>query len=302
MTVPTRGFCHSVFLLTYAANIRSCTTFDDWINTAKGLPTVMTAQLDLRSDAEQLQTIGLAEMTEDRIVIDQRLVDAGVAANDDTLIGIAKVLLAGDTPRWLATAVSDDVLRWELVPDHDSDDLAWIGNSLGPVLIGLHHQNRSSEAFRLWLGQLGENCVVSSEIEKGRTVNHVSLISDYFGYDVESSDGESQTFIEVKTTMATRPDTFFITKNETRKAAQFESQWKLVQIVIDHNAITKDVVTANDVKTARTLRPETMLSLIPTDTDTGEWIDSAKVTAPQSAWIPEDLQIPSTWRFKGYRT
>ena len=135
----------------------------------------------------------------------------------------------------------------------------------------------------------------------GRYVSHVSLISDAFGYDIESASGQSRYYIEVKTTLETRAETFFITKNETQKAAGLKDQWRLVQIVLTPEAITQEEITGVHVIEARALDSSTLLSLIPVDKDTGIWVDSAVIRPPSSAWTAEVLNLPDDWHFGGYR-
>lgn len=301
MTIPTRGLCYSVFILTYLAKTKVCENRKEWVDAAREVPTIMTSALALEPAAIYLENIGLASIGGSRVVVEPRLVAAGETANTTTLAAIAKVLMGVDPPGWLTTAVFNDELRWEFVPTSDGEDLAWLEDLLVPLLCDLRRSQDESEEFRSWLGKVGENLVVASEEGRGRDVRQVSLISDAFGFDIESRSLESRYCLEVKTTLESRSDTFFITKNETRKAAEIRDQWKLIQVVLTPVAITQEQITAAHVREVRALDASTVLSLLPIDTDTGIWIETAEISPPRRAWTQEALHLPEDWLFPGYR-
>jgi hypothetical protein len=59
VTLPTRGFCHAVFLLAQSVRFRQRDGLEDWVRTARQMPTVMASALALEFVAKELLTLNL---------------------------------------------------------------------------------------------------------------------------------------------------------------------------------------------------------------------------------------------------
>lgn len=302
MTIPTRGMCHSVFLLAYAARTKPRRNTNEWVAGAQRLPTLMAEALGLNEAANLLRAEGLAWSEQESIMVDQRLVHAGSVATAETLGAIAKVLLQAAPPPWVKHAIRGGKVRWELVPSADARDLVWLGDLLEPLLLDLQHDTEESDRFRTWLGGVGESFLVASETARGAKVRHVALVSDAFGYDVESVLDAERLLIEVKTTVERNAGTFMVTKNEARSAATLAPDWVLMQVILKHSAIVDEHITLDHVVAVRSLRTARLEPLLPRDTPNGEWTGSARITAPDDAWTIDDYVAPTSWSVDGYRS
>lgn len=298
---PTRGFCHSVFLLVQAASVKPRQTVNSWVEAARRSPTFMASAFDLESTAQTLLQLDLARVECNIVRIDHRLNSAGRYASIETLALIARVLLDCRRPQWLAVSVKNGAVLDEWVPTSEQRDLEWLGDLRNPILIDLHSDCDDVERFREWLGGVGERLVVAIERQRGRTVRHVARISDAFGFDIESSGTDGRICLEVKTTLESGADRFFITKNEALTAATLRKEWCLLQVVMDPTAATEAVVTRTQVRCVRLLRANEVLKLLPIDSSTGEWIDSARISPLPTSWADWAFEIPSSWCDSGYR-
>ena len=192
------------------------------------------------------------------------------------------------------------VVRSELIPTADEQALAWLEDLRDPLLFDLKDQNEEVANFRDWLGRVGESIVVESERQQGRRVRQVSLISDSYGFDVESIDDTGRRCIEVKTALESTRSRFFISKNEVTKAATFHKEWHLVQVILRQDALADELITNEHIFHSRTLEATSMIELVPTDTETGVWVDSARITPPKDDWSTWELSVPACWCFPGY--
>lgn len=70
------------------------------------------------------------------------------------------------------------------------------------------------QAYNILLGLMGEKLVVKYLEQNSYKVNHISLINDTVGYDIEASKDDKTQYIEVKTTTKEFNTDFFISENE----------------------------------------------------------------------------------------
>jgi len=302
MTTPRRGLCHSVFLLTYTAQSKNRLTLTEWVAAARRIPTFMAGALAIDSAAQMLIEDGLASVDSKGVRVDDRLVEAGDEANTETLATIAAILLGVRPPPWFRTAVRRGSVAPEFIPTEDEESLRWLDNLRDPILLGLAARNEKDDSFRVWLGSLGERLVVDSERNQNRRVVHASRISDSFGYDIETEDGHSSWLLEVKTCLSSNKEHFYISKNEANRAHELAARWKLVQIVLDSTVTTGADVTVEHFVSARFLTADQLIGLLPKDTDTGLWIESARIAPPSSAWADWIVDVPPAWSYPGFRS
>lgn len=302
MTTPTRGLCHSVFLLTYSAQSKRRVSVSDWVAGARNTPTFMANALAIDSAAKMLQDYGLAVIDEDGVHIDAKLLKAGDEASTETLATIAAVLLRVQPPPWFKFAVRGGVVSPELIPTRDEDALCWLEDLRDPILLDVATKNHDEDGFRDWLGSLGEQLILASEKHIGRSVVHASKISDFFGYDIKSRSGEVTWHIEVKTALTTNSDHFYISKNEARRAQELAETWWLVQVIFDPASAAVNKVEKGHFLSVRSISAKHLVNLLPEDTNTGKWIENAHIRPTDEVWSGWEIKIPPSWSHPGFRS
>jgi hypothetical protein len=260
----------------------------------------MASALAIESAAQMLLDEGLAIVNENGVRVDYRLVEAGDEANTETLATIASILLREKLPRWFWPAVRSGNIAPEFIPTQDEESLNWLDNLRDPILLDIAAKKQREDTFRVWLGALGEKLVVDSERHQHRRVVHSSKISDAFGYDIETYYGQSISQIEVKTCLSSNTEHFFISKNEANKAQQLAATWKLVQVIFDPIVTTIDNVTIEHFVSARILSADQIFTLLPKDSETGLWIDSARITPRVELWSEWRIEPPLFWSYPGH--
>ena len=302
MNLPTRGLCHSVFLLAQSARVKRRKSIEEWIEAARRAPTIMASALAVDSVAEFLVSQRLAGIDEDGVSIDEDLVNAGAEACTETFAAIARIILHAKPPSWVSSAVIDGIVCSELIPTSDERALEWLEDLRDPLLIDIKKSNDQAGHFRAWLGAVGESLVVTSERQSGRSVTQVSRISDSIGFDIDSLGPGGRRCIEVKTSLESTAERFFISRNETSKALSLGVNWYLVQIILRSNTATDDQITPAHVVGSRLLKASDLLQMLPSDTITGVWMDSARIMPPKEAWGAWNLVPNLVWRVPGYRS
>jgi hypothetical protein len=261
----------------------------------------MASALAIDSAAQILLDDGLAVVNEKGVHVDQRLVEAGDEANTETLATIASILLGEKLPRWFWPAVRSGNIAPEFIPTQDEESLNWLDNLRDPILLDIAAKKQRDDTFRVWLGALGEKLVVDSERHQHRRVVHSSKISDAFGYDLETHNGQSACQIEVKTCLSSNAEHFYISKNEANRARQLAATWKLVQVIFDPVVATIANVTIEHFLSARIFSADQISKLLPKDTATGLWIDSARITPQVHLWSKWRIELPCFWSYPGHR-
>lgn len=297
--LPTRGTCHGVFLLTHSARTGPRRSVEEWIAFARSMPTVMAVAVDLDNLASALCASGLASLHNGAIVIAPALAALEPVASDDVLMAIAGILLSATPPAWLHASVRTNGFFPEYVPTTELNSLKWLGDSLEPILSGAKHDDEADDAFRSWLGSLGESLILSTERHAGADARQVSLISDHFGYDVDSQRPRRYR-LEIKTSVVGSERRFFITRNEVNTAKKNPKEWFLVQVILKPEAVTAQRVTRDHVHLVRQLDGGSLVRSVPLDSAHSRWIDSAEVSTEHLSWVPYELgaNLPPQWCFK----
>jgi hypothetical protein len=259
----------------------------------------VTVAVDLENLASALCASDLASLQNDMIVIAPTLAVLEPVANDEVLMAIARILLTAAPPPWLHASVGTNGFFPEYVPTTELDSLKWLGDSLEPILSDAKDDEEADDAFRSWLGSLGESLILSTERQAGADARQVSLISDHFGYDVDSQR-DRRYRLEIKTSVVGSERRFFITRNEVNTAKKNPNEWFLVQVILKPEAVTAHSVTREHVHLVRQLDSGSLVTSVPLDSAHSRWIDSAEVSTENLSWVSYELveHIPAQWCFK----
>lgn len=298
--LPTRGTCYGVFLLAHSARSAARHSFAEWVSFAKGSPTVMAAAIDLDAVGHGMFECGLARVDGGRVVLHERLAALDRIATDEVLTAIASLLLEVGGPAWVRGSMAGGRFCPELAPSAELDALGWLGEDLEPLLAGVKRRDEGDDAFRTWLGMAGESLVVATERHLGASVRHVSLISDHFGYDVESNRGGRRR-VEVKTSVVGTEHRLFLTRNEVTSAGRYGGEWFLVQVVLEPEALTAAVLTREHVHDVRQLAGSSVIEVLPRDSEHCRWVETVELATPNLNWSPyfPDRGMPEQWQFGG---
>jgi hypothetical protein len=298
--LPTRGTCHGIFLLTHSARSGCRRSIEEWVGFAKSMPTVMAAAVDLESVATVLCASGLATVKDHRVVIAPNLAALEPVASDEVFMAIAAIFLAANPPPWLHASVGAGHFYPEYVPTSELSSLRWLEDALEPLLAGVKREDEAENAFKVWLGALGESLIISTERQAGAVARQVSLISDHFGYDVESLRPRRYR-LEVKTSIHGSEKRFYITRNEVNMAKKNPEEWFLVHVVLKPEAVTAKSVTRDHVHLIRQLASGSLVAIVPVDSAHSRWIESAEVFTENLSWMSYELaaHIPPQWQFNG---
>jgi hypothetical protein len=299
--LPTRGTCHGVLLLAHAARSGIRRSFDEWISFAKDAPTFMAAALDLNAIGRAMCKFGMANLDAGSVELCRPLLLLDDTVTDEALTVIAFLLLRVNNPPWLNAAVANGKFLPEFVPSSDFKAIDWLGDNLNLFAASAVHSSEDDDAFRSWLGMVGESLIVAIERSAGSSVRHVSLISDRFGYDVESVSGRSCR-LEVKTSVVGSAHRLFLTRHEVDSAVRFGCEWLLVQVILAPEALIADHVTRHHVHKVRMLNSPHLVNAMPTDSRHCRWVDTVELRTECLKWTPYTTkQIPESWVFRGAR-
>ena len=281
--IPSRGTCHGVFLLASSASWADFSSIATWVDDTRRLPTYLAGALDLWRIAQWLIDLGLVTIAGGRVVLGQELRSVLGDLTEDRLLMIARMLLQKSPPDWLSGAFDGEQVASEFIPLFESQQLAWMGDALEPLLVHVRNGLVEDLGFRKWLGDVGEAFVVQAERASGNVVRHVSLVSDTYGYDVESQGRETRR-IEVKTSLSGRDNRFFLSKNEARVASRYQSDWYIVHVVLENRVRQSAVVSRADVVSVRVARSDAVVRVLPLDTAGARWTESAEVRTEALTW------------------
>ena len=295
--LPSQGRCHAAFLLAYSARLKPPDTRETWIRTALERATIMAAATDIPGTAEILLAADLA-WVEHSVVVDRRLLRVSERADYRSLAAIARLLLSRFPPSWIVSAVVDGEFLPEYVPDDDLQRLSWLGPDLAPIVLSVHDAITSAadDDLRKQIGNAGELAVISALERIGVAPNHVALVSDAYGYDIEHGSSQDLHRLEVKACVERTADRVIVTRNECEKAALYSSSWRLVQVCFASGVVVNGCATCADVLGIRELSAESLLSLAPAATNTFRWLNSAEFRPPQELWSESDLRVAADFR------
>jgi hypothetical protein len=218
-------------------------------------------------------------------------------------MAIASLLLGVTNPSWLHASMTTGHFCPELVPSAELNALGWLGEDIEPLLAGVKRHDEKGDAFRTWLGTVGESLVVAMERDIGASVRHVSLISDHFGYDVESIRSGRRRF-EVKTSVVGTEHRLFLTRNEVTSAARYAREWFVIQVILRPEALTAPNLTRRHVDKIRQLSSSSLIEVLPQDSKHCRWVETVELVTTQLNWAPylPDQGIPEQWQCEGAPT
>ena len=290
--LPSRGRCHAAFLLAYSIRLKPAATLEAWIAAALDRATIMAAATDIPGTAQILLAAELARV-ETSVVLDERLLRVSARADHRSLAVFARLLLSRFPPGWVVSAVVDGEFRPEYVPDADLQRLAWLGPDLAPIVLSVHRAitSASDAMVRKQIGDAGELAVVSALERIGIAPNHVSLVSDAYGYDIEYQSGQDLHQLEVKACVRSTAHRVIVTRNEYEKATALGSSWKLIQVCFASGIVVRKRATCADVLFIRELAACSLISLAPPSTDGFRWLQSAEFCPPHASWNESDLRV-----------
>lgn len=263
-----------------------------WIAAALEKPTHMAASLDLTGAAHLLLDVGLARI-QARVLTMRGLARLDRVADLTTLKGIARLLLVHRPPDWLRSAVIDERLASEFIPQDDLAAIEWLGDDLEPIIVDVHRQlyGVADERMRKLLGDAGELAVMSALRLQGRDPRHVALVSDRFGYDIELQANGGRHGVEVKTAVTNSAGRILVSRNEFEVAKRMGQRWKIVQVTFSSRVIARGQATAVDIETIRELSSEMLVNLAPVEPDTFRWAESGEFRPTEGAWSASDLVV-----------
>lgn len=298
---PSQGCCHGVFLLGYTAKLKEWQSIDDWVQAARNRLTFMSKALDLDHIAKRMLSLGLA-IFQDHVELDHSLELVLDQADKPTLQAIAKLLLKASPPSWLWFTVHEGRVAREYVPTSDLDNLVWMDPDLDTVLIDVYDTiaNREENHFRKAMGDAAELFVLAALRQTGAKPLHVSRLSDSYGYDIECREARIDR-IEVKAASQTSLESFHISRNEFEKSSGHGLEWRLVQIVFSTQAFVADRLQSSHIIAIRQLRHGALQELVPIDTPSFKWSESAQIFPPTDTWEPANISLDPSFSTAGFR-
>lgn len=297
--IPTHGAVSGVFLLAHAARNRNHEDLDAWIRTARDKSSYMARAVDLDGYAHEILRIGLAEMS-DVLRIDRELHNLAVRADRPSFMAISSLLLMRDSPHWIAQAVRDGRVFREFIPSDALRDMEWLEPFLDQLIVEVaarldcYHL----ESLREALGRAGELVVLAAA--EGACALHVADLSNSYGYDIEIQTTPTQR-LEIKSTTKANKGSFHLSRNEFDKCRYYGNEWRLVQVIFDSSVFTDDSIAASHVLAIRELAGSELLLLVPPDSGTFRWTDSAVIHPPIDAWQNSTFKVPAGLHLPGIR-
>ncbi|MGH9117132.1 MAG: protein NO VEIN domain-containing protein [Acidimicrobiales bacterium] len=211
------------------------------------------------------------------------------ALPDDVAIELLlQELLASDPPLWIYAAVGEEGVRWENVPDDDTQALERVIDDPDRREAMLLALGRVVDESRMRaLGSAGEEVVVAAcrahLIDRGRQdlaahVERVSLRSDQLGYDITSPDtGGRRHRLEVKANQGMPGFFDFLLSRNEATVGRRDTSWALV-------AVRKNL--AGELEVVGWCRASSIEPSLPTDgSPAGRWA-SVRISLADNVFIP----------------
>ncbi|WP_128911005.1 protein NO VEIN domain-containing protein [Granulicella sibirica] len=282
--LPNQGVCIAVFLLGRSATLKGRRNIEEWIEGARAASSFMAASLNLLRPAEAMVANGLATV-KDAVLIVEKLKPLLETADRASLFGIARLVMLASPPLWLRLAVGQEVKR-EYIPSWDLDELSWLDPDLDALLFEVASTVKDGEQgeLRKQLGNAAELLMLDSLTRAGHDPLHVAAISDAFGYDIEARNIRVDR-VEVKASSENTRSRFSLTRNEYEKSLLYGSQWRLVQIVFLNRAFVQKRFDAENVLGAYQLKDGALQRVIPSDTESFRWTESAELQFTLEDWF-----------------
>lgn len=263
----------------------------------------MARAMDFEEIAQILINSRLVAIEQGRIKLSRELHRLSHVADLSSLKAIARILLAANPPEWLRSAVAGSRLVEEAIPALDRKKLFWLGRDLEAILVAAHHSvygDKSQEMLK-FLGDAGELLIMASLRLMNYHARHVSLVSDHYGYDIEVGTVNDPAGLEIKTSVHSTADRFFLSRNEFEVAQRMGRRWKLIQVIFSSRVILNGYASGADVAAIRQLSCDCLLNLAPLDTSSFQWIEVAKFTPSSSLWEKSAMPVPEDFVFHSRR-
>lgn len=298
---PSRGRCHGVFLLSHAARIRERRSVTEWTQAACERSTFMSKALQLDEIARGMLGLGLA-FAHEKVTLSNELEGLSDCADEFTLHAIARLLLKVAPPSWIWFAVRDGQIAREYIPAGDLENLAWIEPNLEQMLLDAFDSivTREDDGFLKAMGDAAEILVFRALQCAGSNPLHVSRLSDSYGYDIECP-GAKPDRIEVKAASVASQVKFHLSRNEYEKSMRYGTKWRLMQVVFSGKAFVSDDLNAHHIEIIRELRHGVLQELVPNDTTSFKWTESAQISPPDEYWQRLELPFDPNFWTPGFR-
>lgn len=272
----------------------------EWVSAARERSTFMSRALSLEEIASDLIGLRLVLLREEFTAAD-RLHELSDKADTTTLQEIARQVLKANPPAWIRFVVADGVINRDYIPSSDLADLSWLGENLEQILIDVYNSAgyASRDAILKAMGDSAELFILAALKCIGRSPRHVAKLSDMYGYDIECL-GPPFDRIEVKAASRLSSCKFHLSRNEFEKSVIYGTEWRLIQVIFSGAAFLNKTIKASHVESIRQIRQQTLEKIIPCDTATFKWTDSAEVFPPIDAWVPVEFDLDSRIAVPGF--
>jgi hypothetical protein len=296
MWLPSEGVCHACYVLAYSAGLDTPPSFVELMERSHRLTCGDSFFRDLKELAQSLLEVGVMVEDRGRIHFIPEFPKCRTGADRDTKLQIAKLLLSRRPPTWLPTSGGSQGGFDSLMPTEAQNALAWMGRDLEHILQSVILPQDRHFTYEV-LGRIGEELVLEAERNAGKTVRHVSVISDNYGYDLESAMGEEMRCIEVKCTLESKAGRFFLSRNEYQQSRRLAATWILVQVVLRGDAVwTTPYLDTNSVATIRFLSSDMISQEIIKDNANCSWQDTVEFQIPDNIWGMYPHRPSPAWR------
>ncbi len=296
MLLPSEGVCHGCYILAYCAGLDEQPTVSELLERARRLPSGDSFFRDLKELAIALLNAGIVLEEGGRVRFVPEFPDCHHGADRNTKFQIARVLLAYARPDWLPSSGDADLILRGLMPSTAQTALSWMGPDLAHVfqsLLTSEDRGFSSQA----LGRIGEEAILAAEHAAGYRVRHVSLISDSYGYDIESCSGGQMRRIEAKCTIEGRAGRFFLSRNEYEQSRRQGPEWILVQVILRSDiAFRAPTLDANSIRTINWVPGSVISDHVVADRANCRWHESVEFNIPQEIWSVYPHRPEVSWR------
>ncbi|MFI6575313.1 DUF3883 domain-containing protein [Nocardiopsis sp. NPDC050513] len=298
--LPRHGLVFGVLLLAHASQVPRVDVAA-WVRAASERAGHWSRSLDLSTVARALLEHDLAEQTLDGIRPAPQL-RALPAMDSSAMRAAARVLLAASPPVWLTQAVRSNAVVHDYIPDADLKALAWLEPGLDSLLVdvAVMHHSTQEDVWRKRVGEAAEAVVLSALRREGRLARQVSLVSPSYGYDIEIGNPPLER-IEVKGAGPETSGSFHITRHEFETALRYPDTYSVVQVVFHSSAFSAEVLRGEHVAAVIRLASQVLCSIVPADTETFTWEQSALLRPPTIAWRPTALRPEEGFFVPGLR-
>ncbi len=297
--IPSPGCIYSVVQLASVANLHARRSMTEWVSAAREHGGYLAAANDLDGRAQFLINKGLVTAGEVIRVV-PRLAAINSLPRERAEYELARLILLHAPPPWLGIAVDGRRVERAYIPEYDLEYLAWIEPNLDELLCEVFKELQPKKpTIEAELGLAAELVVMAALKRAGSHPVHVSLISDAYGYDIEVG-GKIADRIEVKAASPKTAGSFHLSRNEYEKCLQHKDEWRLVQVIFSTAAFVSPHLDVSHIEEIYELGAANTRGLVPVDTPTFKWEESAIITPSAESWRPLTLRPSSDFSIAGF--